>query len=124
MSVGFLMMSALLTVWDNKVYDGAFSESTAESPVPVVPLAVIVVPNKSLETSIRPSRTITPSFGVSTSHPVAFFTSVTDPSFNGIVTLSCSAVGVTFKLPFCHCEIVGAVGCTLKVTSLSILSGA
>ena len=92
--------------------------------MPVVPLAVIVVPNKSLETSIRPSRTITPSFEVSTSHPVAFFTNVTDPSLNGIVTLSWSVDGVTFKFPFCHCETVGAIGCTLKVTSLSILSGA
>ena len=118
------MISALLTVWDNKVYDGAFSESTAESPVPFVPLAVIVVPNKSLGISTESPRTITPSFGVSTSHPVAFFTSVTEPSFNGIVTLSWSVVGVTFKLPFCHCETVGAVGWTLKVTSLSILSGA
>ena len=91
--------------------------------MPVVPFAVIVVPNKSLETSTRPFRTITPSFGVSTSHPVAFFTSVTDPSLNGIVTLSWSVVGVTFKLPFCHCEIVGAVGFTRNVISLSIDSG-
>ena len=111
-------ISTLVTVWDWGVYV-ASSESTAEPFVPFVALAVTLLPTNSLGISNEPLWNTTPSFGVSSSHPVSFFTNVTVPSVNGIVTLSPPLFvdGVTLTFPFCHCEIVGIAGfCSFTTT--------
>ena len=86
----------------------------------------MLVPTKSFGISSEPLWNTRPAFGVSSSHPVSFFTNVTVPFANGIVTLSPSVGGVTLTFPFCHCEMVGAAGfCsfTWNVTSFSMLAG-
>ena len=87
-------------------------------------MAVTLVPTNFLGISSEPLWNTRPAFGVSSSHPESFFTSVTVPSVNGIVTLSPSVGGVTLTFPFCHCEIVGATGLTWNVTGLSTVAGA
>ena len=79
-------------------------------------------PTNSLGISSEPLWNTTPSFGVSISHPVSFFTNVTVPSVNEIVTLSppLSVDGVTFTFPFCHCEIVGAAGFSSFTTTCTV----
>ena len=116
-----LITSTVVTLWGVGVYV-ASSESTAEPPVPFVDLAVTLVPTNSLGISNEPSplRNTIPSFGVSSSHPESFFTSVTVPSVNGIVTLSPFVGGVTLTFPFCHCEIVGAAGFSSFTTTCTV----
>ena len=87
-------------------------------------MAVTLVPTNFLGISSEPLWNTRPSFGVSSSHPVYFFTNVTFPFTNGIVTLSPSVGGVTLTFPFCHCEMVGVAGLTWNVTGLSTVAGA
>ena len=100
-----------MTVCGNKVYI-TLSDSAPETSLPLIAFAEILVPNKLVGISTEPLRNTTLFIGVSTSHPVFFFTSVTFPFANGIITLSppFSVAGVTLILPFCHWPTVGAVG--------------
>ena len=85
-------------------------------------MAVTLVPTNSLGISNEPLRNTTPSFGVSSCQSFPFFTNVTVPSVNGIVTLSPPLFvdGVTLTFPFCHCEIVGAAGFSSFTTTCTV----
>ena len=116
-----LITSTVVTLWGVVVYV-ASSDSTAEPPVPFVALAVTLVPTNFLGISNEPLRNTTPSLGVSSCQSFPFFTNVTVPSVNGIVTLSPSVGGVTFTFPFCHWEIVGAAGFCSFTTTCTVTS--
>ena len=103
----------------------------SRSPSPTFAVTVTLSPTLSAGTSIEPPVTLTSGWLPSTVQvPLSpFLTTTGPPSVNGISMRSPPFVvsGVTFKLPFCHCSTVGAVGAasltaTYTLTRLPSLS--